>query len=80
MAAAHPDRGGSNEAFIAAGERYVAARREILRFPECILCGFGCLASSHYRHHDVENPASGAERMYMGNAAGPRSDEERRAA
>jgi hypothetical protein len=27
MAAAHPDRGGSNEAFIAARERYVTARR-----------------------------------------------------
>ena len=28
MAAAHPDRGGSNAAFIAARARYVAARRQ----------------------------------------------------
>jgi hypothetical protein len=28
MAAAHPDRGGSNAAFIEARERYVAARRQ----------------------------------------------------
>jgi hypothetical protein len=33
MAAAHPDRGGSNEAFIAARVRYVAARRSLQSSP-----------------------------------------------
>jgi hypothetical protein len=33
MAAAHPDRGGSSEAFIAARARYVAARRSLQSSP-----------------------------------------------